>query len=143
MRKSTAHNDLVDVIAQVPLFEGLSKRTQRDLAALAKVTDHAEGAEIITEGAAGVALYVILDGQAEVVVRRKVIAKLRRGDSFGELAILDGQPRMATVRAVTPITTLVLSRWSAKPVLEDPQVMKKLLVTVTQWLREARTQPAD
>jgi CRP/FNR family cyclic AMP-dependent transcriptional regulator len=131
------------VIAKVPLFEGLPKRAQRDLAALAKVTDHDEGTEIISEGAAGVALYVILEGRAEVLVRRKTIATLRVGDSFGELAIIDGQPRTATVRAVTPMRTLVLSRWSAKPVLEDPAVMRRLLVTVTKWLRDAQGNPID
>lgn len=143
VRKPKVDDEIVSAIAGVRLFESLPKATVRELAALAKVIEHDAGAEIVTAGSSGHALYAVLAGEAEVVVGRRVVNRLHEGDTFGELSLIDGQPRSATVRATEPTRTLVLSRWSARPVIEEPAVMKKLLVSLTQWLRDTNAAPVE
>jgi CRP-like cAMP-binding protein len=128
-------------LASVPLFEGIPTKTLHALAQLGKFLDFAEGHEVVKEGHTDGRLYVILDGRAEAVAGGRHLHEFGPGDYFGELALLDDQPRSATVRALTPLRTFSLMRVHARPVLQDPVVLERLLLNVSRWLREGRSTP--
>lgn len=140
-----ARNDpTAKALSQVKLFSGLSPKELGVLAGLVRPFKFAAGEEIVREGDEGSRFYLINDGTADVTVRGKVVAQLGPGDHFGEIAVLDRQPRAATVTATTPMTTSSLASFSLRPVLrEHPELLEKLLVQVCQQLREAQaTSPA-
>jgi signal-transduction protein with cAMP-binding, CBS, and nucleotidyltransferase domain len=100
----------VDALGKVPLFRGLS---QRQLSRILKGTlDYRfkPGKELVREAGHGETLFVILEGTARVVRRGRTIARLRAGQFFGEVAVLDGRPRTASVLAESELRCLVLHR---------------------------------
>lgn len=90
------------------------------------------GEVVIHQGDEGECLYAILDGQAEVVRRRKkkdlIVAVLGKGDLFGEMAMITHRRRSATVRALTPLRVMTIDRRTfARRVQEDPAIAVNLL----------------
>jgi CRP-like cAMP-binding protein len=126
----------VVVLEQVPLFGGLSKRHLRRVAALAVARRFEAGTAIIRAGEPGDAFYVILDGTAEVRPRSGRATKLGPGDYFGEMALLDGAPRSASVEAKSEVLTMRLGRLAfAKLIKDEPQITVGLLRTLAQRVR--------
>jgi CRP-like cAMP-binding protein len=127
------------LLAQVPLFSGLSRR---QLARIASVAEHRHclaDAALVRAGTAGDAFYVILDGGARVELPGGPVA-LGPGSFFGEMAIIDGAPRSATVSAVTDIVVLVIPRAKFLSLLmAEPKVALAIMATLAQRLREAQT----
>jgi CRP-like cAMP-binding protein len=126
-----------DALAQVPLFSNLAPRYLRRLADLTEEQRFMEGSRIVREGDIGDTFYVILEGQANVVnASGRVVNRLRPGDFFGEISLLDGGPRTATVVADTPLTMLALPRKAFLHVIElEPAVGVKLLSYSASMLR--------
>ena len=87
-------------LANVPIFSGCSKRELGIIARASKEVSHKEGTVIAREGERGIGLFLILDGQCKVTIGGKTKARLGAGDFFGEVALLDGGPRTATVTAL-------------------------------------------
>jgi len=98
----------LEALAQVPLFSHLSRGELRRLLAMTEEYEYPEGAVMTAEGDPGEAFFVLLEGQASVIRRGKTVAQLWPGDFFGEISLLDGGPRTATVKAVTPVRSLLL-----------------------------------
>jgi putative peptide zinc metalloprotease protein len=100
-------------LAELPLFRGTSPRELDRLASCMLVTRYAAGDVIVRQGDPGDRFYVISEGEAEVERQtdgsRRSLATLKRGDFFGEMALLSGEPRTATVRAISPIETYTLA----------------------------------
>ena len=92
------------------LFSKCSKGELKTVARHAETVQLEPGVDLTTQGAEGDAFYVILDGTADVVVDGKVVNQLHEGDWFGELALLDGHPRSATVTSVDDLEVAVLGR---------------------------------
>ena len=86
-------------MARAPLFASLPPRDLRSLAEVTSVERHQAGSTMVKEGAAGTAFFVILEGRAKVVIGSRGIAGLGPGDFFGEISLLDGDPRTASVVA--------------------------------------------
>jgi CRP/FNR family cyclic AMP-dependent transcriptional regulator len=127
-----------DVLAGVPLFSGLSKRHLRRLAAMAEEVQFAEGAMMAVEGEPGDTFYVILEGRARVRRGNRTVARVSSGDYFGEVSLIDGGPRTASVEAETPIEALALSRSEFRQMVEhEPQVVVKILNELALRLRQA------
>ena len=84
-------------IAEVDLFRGLSKSQVRRLAGTAKEVTHAAGRSVSTEGLGGLAFHYILEGRATVSRDGEELRTLGPGDYFGEISMIDGRPRSATV----------------------------------------------
>jgi CRP/FNR family transcriptional regulator, cyclic AMP receptor protein len=106
------------LLADVPLFSGLTKRQLRRVAELAQQVEFPAGAMVVTAGApGGSAFFVIARGQATVVRNNKEIARLGPGRFFGELAILGGGRRNASVIAQSDLTTVRLSRDAFREVM--------------------------
>lgn len=128
----------VDLLAHVPLFEGLSKRTLKHLADGADVVRFDEREPMVEEGQPGGTFYVIVEGEAKVVRGKRTIATVVPGEFFGEISLLDGGPRTATVVADTPVTAIrIFKRSFDKLVSADPSVAARMLAVVARRLREA------
>ncbi len=126
-----------DALAQVDLFAGLSKRSLEKIAQRMKTVQHEQGKEIAVEGQGGIAFHMVQSGSADVIVGGDVVRTLREGDYFGELSLIDGKPRSATVRATSDMTTHTLVAWDFSPVLDEPDVAKALLLAMCARLRSA------
>ena len=122
----------------VPLFSACSNRELRAIAGAVKDVKHPEGTVIANEGDAGVGLFVIVDGEAEVTIGGKRMAILRHGDFFGEIALLDGGPRSATVTARSDMRLLGLTEWVFRGLLQEhPSIAVKTLEAMAGRLRDA------
>jgi len=126
-----------EALGQVPLFSHLSARHLRRLADSANEVRYMPGASIVKQGEPGDRFYVIVEGQAKVLNRAgKVVNRLLPGDFFGEISLLDGGARTATVVSETPMTMLELTRSAFRRVLaEEPGVAVKLLEYAAAMLR--------
>jgi CRP/FNR family cyclic AMP-dependent transcriptional regulator len=131
-------SDKISLLRNVPLFGQLS---QRQLNAVARHVDEIQlrkGAVLAKQGAQGLEAIIVVDGRAQVVTDGKTIAEVTAGDVVGEMSVIDGKPRSATVIAETPMDLLVLHRRDFVFLLETvPGLQRKLLVTLCQRVREA------
>ena len=128
----------IDLLAQVPLFSALSRRHLRQLAEHADIVSFRERETIVETGQPGGTFYVILEGEAKVKRGARTLGRLEPGDFFGEISLLDGGPRTATVVAQTPVTAIrVFKRSFDKVVAQEPTVAAKILAVVARRLREA------
>jgi CRP-like cAMP-binding protein len=127
-----------DVLAEIPLFSGLSKRHLNKIAGLAKTRRYARFTAVVREGERGDSFYVILDGEVLVKPAGRRGVRLKAGDWFGEMALLDGAPRTATVEAQTEVLVMVLGRKAFQKAVEaDPKIAMVLLRTLAARLRSS------
>ncbi len=125
-------------LARVPIFAGLSSRQLGKLAGASRRTTHQAGHEIAKEGEGALALHIILDGTAEVTVHGSPKRELRAGDYFGEISLIDGKKRSATVTAASDLHTLAVPHGAFQQLLEtEPGFAAGLLTLVCARLREA------
>jgi len=126
-----------EALVRVPLFANLSPRYLRRLAELCEEQRYMDGATIVRVGDIGDTFYTILGGQAKVVSPKgRVLNRLFPGDFFGEISLLDGGPRTASVVAETPMVMLALSRNNFQSLLAaEPAVAVKLLQHSAGMLR--------
>jgi CRP/FNR family transcriptional regulator, cyclic AMP receptor protein len=133
-----AKHDVVDQLSRVPLFSGCSRKDLQTIARVVKDIDHADGVVIAREGEPGVGLFVIVDGTAEVTIGGSKKATLGPGDFFGEIALLDGGPRTATVTATSDIQMLGLTEWVFRGLMQEhPSIAVKTLQQMAARLRSA------
>jgi CRP-like cAMP-binding protein len=126
----------LDLLGAVPLFASVNKRQLRMIADTAKDRSIRADEVIVRAGEKGVGLFVILEGQVSVEKSGRQVARLGPGKFFGEMALLDDEPRTADVRAATPVRCLVLSRWEFwGAVSKEPEVIRNLLVETVRRLR--------
>lgn len=114
---------LIEFLMDAPMFGDLGTSELSELVGALQVRHHAAGDYVFREGDAGDAWYVLYEGEVEVVKEvqgaARVIAILGRRACFGEMAILDGSPRSASVRATQPVTALRFPRASFTRLLTD------------------------
>jgi len=123
---------------EVPLFASLSKRHLRRVARLVEVGDY-RGSTVCRAGMRADALYVILNGSADVQTPQGHVSQLRAGDVFGELALIDEEPRTATVRAAGQLTVARIPRSGFTRLLqEEPGIAVGLIGGLTRILRAAQ-----
>jgi CRP-like cAMP-binding protein len=118
----------------MPLFAALGGPNLTALAACLAHERHAEGQDVVREGEAGARLYVVDQGQLEVVLGRgrgqRHIDTLGEGDYFGELALLAGAPRAATVRATQPVELWSLDQTDFTALLERRPALRAAVAAV-------------
>ena len=127
----------LSTLSDVPLFQALSKRHLGRVLRLAELRRYAPGATVVRVGAQGDAFHIVLDGRAEArpPVGRK--RELAAGDFFGELALLDGAPRAATVVALDDLTTARLPRAAfLRLVRSEPTVARGILRGLARIVRD-------
>jgi protein phosphatase len=125
-----------DILTNVPLFSELSKRHLKRVAELMEQERYHEGAKVVREGEEGDSMYVLVEGQADVARGGRTVDRLLPGDFFGEISLLDGGPRTATVVADTPITVLAIRRDPFNRMLaQEPEIAGKILTALARRLR--------
>jgi CRP/FNR family transcriptional regulator, cyclic AMP receptor protein len=124
-------------LAGVPLFTGFSKRHLQRLADATDEVRFRPGEAIVEQGNPGETLFVVLEGQAKVMRDAKVRTHLVPGDFFGEVSVLDGGPRTASVVAETPVAALRLFRRTVMDMMgSEPQFALALLEGIARRIRE-------
>jgi CRP-like cAMP-binding protein len=127
----------------VPLFERLHPRETARIAALFKERRFSAGETITKEGAGAAAFFVIESGDAVVTVGGREVARLRRGDSFGEIALIDDGARSATITATDDLVCYGLTYWEFRPLVQtNATIAWNLLQVLAKRLREAQERPA-
>ncbi len=124
------------MLAGVGLFSATGARGRTAIARRTVEVDFPTGHRIARQGEIETGFFMIASGAATVVRDGEVLANLGPGDFFGELSLLDRQPRMASVVAAEPITCLALSSWDFQALLEaEPGVALAMLKELARRLR--------
>jgi len=127
-----------DALERVPLLSGLNTRARGRLAKTMTDRKFPAGRDIVVEGHKGVGFFIITEGSAAVSIGGDVIRVLGPGDYFGEMALIHGETRSATVTAKTELQCLTISAWAFKSFVQgQPQVAWVLLEALVQRLKEA------
>ena len=135
-----------EALARAPIFTGLKGGTLKSLTRAAKVRRFGPGELLVTEGEEAAAFFVLCQGQAEVVKglgqdRERALGNLTEGDFFGEMALFDGFPRSASVRAVGECECVVLARWDLLALIRsNPEVALSILPVLSRRLRDCEDQ---
>jgi CRP/FNR family transcriptional regulator, cyclic AMP receptor protein len=134
----------VEILAAVPLFSKMSKRRLRSLSDRAKVVGYSPNQTVLGEGArGGGSVFVLVEGTARVVAGGRTVKRLGPGDVFGELALLDGRPRSASVVAMSSIVTARLSRTAFLDLVRsDPDIALQIMEMLATRLRDCQGKSA-
>jgi CRP/FNR family transcriptional regulator, cyclic AMP receptor protein len=131
-------DDKMERLEAVPLFRACTRKQLRAVARIAEVFDAPAGTIVIRAGDPGEEFFLIVEGTARVHVSAKKRLRLRPGDYFGEMSLLDGEPRSATVVADTPLRLLVINRQNFQTLLDTvPGLIQGLLVTLCHRVRHS------
>ena len=126
----------VQLLGAVQLFDGIAPDDLAVIAARAIEVDFPDGRTIVQQGEIGTGFFLIATGRARVVRDGATIAQLGPGDFFGELSLLDGGPRIATVISEGPTTCLAIASWEFETLLEaQPRLAIAILRGVAGRLR--------
>ena len=133
-----APRDPLAALQRVELFAGMDRRQSEQIRRLLKERRFANGETVIMEGSGGAAFFIIDAGQAKVSSKGVELATLGPGDYFGEVALIDGGPRSATVTAATDLVCYGLTFWEFRPLVErNGTIGWKLLQALAKQLRAA------
>ncbi len=132
------HDSDLEHLAAIPLFGGCTKDELALISQKVERVAFTAGQVLTKQGSLGYEFFIIVDGEAEVTRDGQVIATLGAGDYAGELALLDREPRNATVTATTDLQVILLGYQEFWSVLSAaPGLDKKLLVAMAKRLRAA------
>jgi CRP/FNR family transcriptional regulator, cyclic AMP receptor protein len=142
-----AKEDIAGMLGSVDLFKAVAPKVRKQIAGAGRVVEFEPGFEVTSDGRTGVAFHLIMEGSAEVLVGGQHRGALGPRDGFGEISLLDGLPRSATVRAGDAgMKTFALTSWEFLPILdENPSIARALLKVLCARLRsiEAAAKPTD
>ena len=128
--------ETAQALSVVPLFAGFTRRDLNRLVEETDVVSFRAGSMVVEEGLLGETMFVVLSGEAKVVKGKRRLGTVRPGDFFGEVALLDGAPRSASVVAETPIVAIRLFRRTLLKTLEaEPQLALKILDALVRRVR--------
>lgn len=132
----------VEALRRAPLFEGLSRKEFVQLARVSEDLEVPPGKVLCEEGEVGQEFFVIIDGKVEVTRKGKPVAMRGGGEFFGEIALLEETPRMATVTAKTPLRLFVLTRKDFRYLVdENPSVERKVMRALARRVVELSGDP--
>jgi CRP/FNR family transcriptional regulator, cyclic AMP receptor protein len=124
-----------ELISTAPLFAGCTKRELRHIAGIADEIVLPEGTTLTKEGASGREFVIIVNGAAEVRRRGRKVNSLRSGDFLGEIALITGTPRTATVKTTEETHVLVLTAPAFRSLLRNvPSIQLKVLEELARRL---------
>ncbi len=130
--------ELIDAIAGFGLFADLTTPQLEAIVHIFEERMYADGERVLRQGLSGSAFHVIVDGEAAVVIDGTERARLGRGDFFGEISILLGEPPIADIVATRPLRCLVLAGNAVEEFLSaNPHVMYRMLQAQARRLRAA------
>ena len=124
-------------LQKVDIFADCSRKQMKAVAAISRVIEVPAGTVLTRAGEPGEEFFFILDGAAMVEVTRRKRVRLMPGEFFGEMSLLDGEPRSATVRAETDMRLLLIQRRNFQTLLtEVPELTRSILVVLSRRLRD-------
>lgn len=131
-------DDLIDTLGGFALFADLSRPQLEEVAHTLDEEWFGEGQRVLREGFTGTGLYVIVDGEASVHIDGVERARLGRGEYFGEVSVLLGDPPVADVVAARPLHCLVLAAPDVEQFLvSHPRILYRMLQAQARRLRAA------
>jgi CRP-like cAMP-binding protein len=126
----------IDQLRAVPLFSGLKDRELRHVLESGKEVYFEAGQAVVEEDRSGVGFHLIVEGMAAVSAHGSALSSAGPGEYFGEMSVIDGHPRSATVTAQTALTTFSIPAWSFNELLDKhPSMAKALLVEMSRRMR--------
>jgi CRP/FNR family transcriptional regulator, cyclic AMP receptor protein len=130
---------MADSLREIPLFADLSKRDLKKLAESMHEKSFVPRQEVVSEGDGGIGFFVILGGQARVTKGGEDRGTLTAGDYFGEMALIDGDDRSATIVAEDDLRCAAMTSWHFRPFVKDhPDVAWALLTALVKRVRAER-----
>ena len=134
----------VEILRSIPLFQGMTDTAVEAIAGLAEEASFPTGSELTREGEPGESFIVIVAGRATVQIGIRTVRELGAGDYLGEISLIDGRPRTATVVALESITALIVPRAGFERLIDDyPSVRLDVLNALTSRLRERAPAVSD
>jgi CRP-like cAMP-binding protein len=131
-------DDKITRLEEVALLSECSRKQLKAVARITEVVEVPAGTLLARQGDPGNEFYLIMDGAARVELSPRRRARLKPGDYFGEMSLLDGEPRSASVFAETPMRLLVIKRRDFATLLrEAPELTQNILATLSRRLRQA------
>ena len=129
-------DERMELLRRVQLFHGVSDEDLATIAAKATEVSFDASRTIVRQGEVGTGFFMIVSGVARVIRDGETLSRLGPGEFFGELSLLDGQPRIANVVAEEPTTCLALASWDFEAILAaEPGVALAVLRGVARRLR--------
>ena len=130
-------DDKIRTLSEVPLFAGCSKKELQAVARLCLPVTFNEGQFLTQEGTVGRECFVLVDGKATVTIGGETVGTVGPAMCVGEMSLLDGGPRTATVVAASPMAAYVLSPQEFRSLLQvNPTFTRKMAIGLAQRLRE-------
>ena len=124
-------------LQKVDIFADCTRKQMKAVAAISRVVEVPSGTVLTRAGEPGEEFFFILDGAAMVEVTRRKRVRLMPGEFFGEMSLLDGEPRSATVRAETDMRLLLIQRRNFQSLLtEVPELTRSILIVLSRRLRD-------
>ena len=125
-----------DTLKKVPLFAGLDDRELSQIASSMRERRFSEGDTLTQEGAGGAGFFVVEDGHADVSVSGEQRGTIGPGDYFGEIALLTGSDRTATITATSDMVCWGMTPWDFRPLVESNSAIAwKLLTAMADKLK--------
>ena len=133
----TAREEKMRLLERVPIFEGCSSRQLRSVADISKVVEVPERTVLTRQGEPGEEFFIIVDGTALVTLSMTKRHRLKPGEFFGEMSLLDGGPRSATVKAETDLRVLVINRAHFWELIRNvPELTQRMLISLSRRIRD-------
>lgn len=127
--------DKAQLLRSVPLLSDISDEYLRALARHGRDLRLNSGDVLVRQGDAGSELLLLLEGTANVERQGKVLNSLKAGDHFGELSVLDGQPRSADVVAAAPVRVLTIDHAAFSQVMaSEPSLAPKIIASLCRMI---------
>ncbi|WP_426571390.1 cyclic nucleotide-binding domain-containing protein [Aquihabitans sp. McL0605] len=131
-----------ELLRNVPLFAGLSRKELREVSRLTARMQLPAGRTLIRQGAQGHEFIVVLEGSVDVLIDGEVVARPAAGECYGEVALLDHAPRMATVVATSDVIVDIISQPDFADLLElHPQIEERVREALAWYHEHPRQHP--
>jgi CRP/FNR family transcriptional regulator, cyclic AMP receptor protein len=125
-----------EILKRVPLFAGLDDRELEQIATTMRERRFTAGDTVTEEGAGGAGFFIVESGDADVTVEGQARGSIGPGDYFGEIALLTGSDRTATIKARTDMVCWGMTPWDFRPLVESNSTIAwKLLTAMADKLR--------
>lgn len=123
-------------LQRVPLFSGFNEDELRRIADLSRIAEFPLGGTVTQIGESGDSFFILIDGTVAVRTPVGAAGELHPGDFFGEMSLLDGEPRSATIVATTPVRLFVVDRSHFWRLLDEtPDLITRMLTILSRRVR--------
>src|SRR4051794_11672975 len=135
-------DEVIKALRNSELFADVPAKALKSVYEAGKEFTFKNGDDLIVQGKLAGRFFVILEGTAKVVVNGRTRRQLGPADAIGEISLLDGGARSATVVATSPLRAFSLASWNFKPLIRShPQIAEAAIRVLARRLREAEGNP--